>query len=145
MAPQPAAGRRRDGPSSGARSAASWAAHRTDLRGSLDLFHVLLAALLAFAVAVPSAGAAIAPARTPLLVAVMFVMSVTLPTDRLRAATTNGRALAVAAVVGYLLLPCLAAAGAWLLPVEDPGLLAGMVVLGSLPTTPMPAPPWPTR
>ena len=99
------------------------------------IFNLLLAAVIVLGILWPAAGEALAPGRTPFIVAVMFLMALTLPGDRLRSAATDARGLTASALVGYVLLPVLAGGTGWILFPDEPGLLAGMAVLGALPCT----------
>jgi sodium/bile acid cotransporter 7 len=100
---------------------------------------VIFNALLAFAVVAgflwPAPGLAIAGWRREFVIAVMFLMSVTLPAERLRAALGNVRGLAASFGVGYVVLPVVCGGLGHLLFADAPGPLAGMVILGALPCT----------
>jgi len=99
------------------------------------IFNVLLATAVLTGLFWPAPGLAVAPWRRELVIAVMFLMSVTLPAERLRAALGNVRGWGVSFGVGYVVLPLVCGLlGHWLYAGE-PGPLAGMVILGALPCT----------
>jgi predicted Na+-dependent transporter len=70
----------------------------------------------------------------PLIVAVLFLMSFTLPFGRLLRAAANLRALLLATAVSYVLTPALCWAAASLLPLSEPEAV-GLLILGALPCT----------
>ena len=99
------------------------------------IFNALLATVVVAGLIWPAPGIAVAAWRRDLVIAVMFLMSVTLPAERLRAALGNTRALGASFGVGYLVLPVACGLlGMWLYP-DAPGPRAGMVILGALPCT----------
>ncbi len=99
------------------------------------IFNLLLGAAVTAGFFWPAPGLAVAPWSRQLVIAVMFLMSVTLPAERLRAAVGNVRGWGAAFGVGYFVLPLLCGVlGHWLFATE-PGPLAGMVILGALPCT----------
>lgn len=83
----------------------------------------------------PGPGAAIGAHVGGLIVAVLFLMSLTLPLSRLARAAANGRALLISAAVSYLLLPGLLALAARLFFADDEGTMAGLMILAALPVT----------
>jgi solute carrier family 10 (sodium/bile acid cotransporter), member 7 len=99
------------------------------------VFNLLLAAVLVLGLLWPGSGLALEPWRRELTVAVMFLMSVTLPGERLRSALVDVRGLTACALVSWGLLPALGAALAWLLFRDEPGLRAGVVLAAVLPCT----------
>ncbi|MCG3133940.1 MAG: hypothetical protein HMLKMBBP_01207 [Planctomycetes bacterium] len=104
------------------------------------MFRLGLALVVFGGIAFPAAGAVLAPGQTALLVAVLALISFTLPFERLRTATANARGLAVAAAAGFVLMPLLCTLAAHLTTAAGgdavpPGVLPGFVVLGALPTT----------
>ena len=99
------------------------------------IFNVLLAIAVLTGLAWPEPGLAVAPWRRELVIAVMFLMSLTLPAERLRKAAGNVAGLGAAFGVGYVALPVACGLLAGLLYPDDPGPRAGLVVLGALPCT----------
>ena len=78
-------------------------------------FLVLLAAALLLGPLAPGPGRALSAHVGLLIVAVLFLMSLTLPLSRLLDAAQNGRVLALSAVVTYALVPAICFASARLL------------------------------
>jgi sodium/bile acid cotransporter 7 len=99
------------------------------------IFNVLLAVVLLIGLLFPGPGTEIAEWRRHLVIAVMFLMSVTLPAERLRAALGNVRGLGASFGVGYVVLPILCGLLGLGLYGDEPGPFAGMVILGALPCT----------
>ncbi len=98
-------------------------------------FNLLLALTAVVGLLWPASGSALAPARTWLIVAVMFLMALTLPGERLRRAAGNVRGLASCALLSYVLLPLLCLGVARVLFDDEPGMVAGLAILGALPCT----------
>ncbi len=99
------------------------------------IFNLCLAAVLVLGLLWPGPGLALAEQKRVLIVTVMFLMSVTLPAERLRKAIGNVRGLAVAGLVNHLVLPLACGLLAWVLFPERDDLRAGMTILGALPCT----------
>ena len=99
------------------------------------IFNSLLAVVVACGLLWPAPGLAVDPWRRELVIAVMFLMSLTLPAERLRRAAGNVRGLAAALGVGYLVLPLACGLLAAALYAAEPGPRAGLIVLGALPCT----------
>jgi len=99
------------------------------------IFNLLLAAVVVAGLFWPGPGLAVAEWRRHLVIAVMFLMSVTLPAERLRAAVGNVRGLGVSFGVGYVVVPVVCGVLANWLYADATGPLAGMVILGALPCT----------
>lgn len=99
------------------------------------IFNLLLAAAVVTGLAWPAPGLAVAPLRRELVIAVMFLMSLTLPAERLRRAAGNVRGLGAAFGVGYVVLPLACGLLAGVLFPDQAGPRAGLVVLGALPCT----------
>ncbi len=99
------------------------------------IFNLLLAVIVCVGVLWPAPGLAVAPWRAELVVAVMFLMSLTLPAERLRRAAGNLRGLGASFSIGYVLQPVACGLVALALPESALGARAGLVVLGALPCT----------
>jgi sodium/bile acid cotransporter 7 len=99
------------------------------------IFNVLLAAVVVLGLLWPAPGLAVEPLRRELVIAVMFLMSLTLPAERLRRAAGNVRGLGACFGVGYVVLPLACGLLAGALYAGQPGPRAGLVVLGALPCT----------
>ncbi|MHC4473944.1 MAG: bile acid:sodium symporter family protein [Planctomycetota bacterium] len=84
---------------------------------------------------VPGPGRGVSEHVDVLIVAVLFLMSVTLPLSRLIAAARNGRALLLSFAVTYVVVPASCLAAARLLFPGDAALTTGLLVLGALPCT----------
>ncbi len=99
------------------------------------IFNALLAGAVVAGLLWPAPGLAVEPHRRALVIAVMFMMSLTLPAERLRRAAGNVRALGASFAVGYVFLPLACGVLAHTLFAGRPGLQAGLIVLGALPCT----------
>jgi sodium/bile acid cotransporter 7 len=98
-------------------------------------FFLLLLLVLLGAPFAPGPGRRISERVDVLIVAVLFLMSTTLPISRLLAAARNGRALLLSFGVNYVVAPAACLLAARFLYAGDAAVATGLLVLGALPCT----------